>query len=98
MSDDFPGTAAKYDQVSVFYGIAADLWSVEAITDGGDIEYKAFPGAGAEDRAKEYARRTYPGYEVTVGKWIPGNSHFEKTGSFLATYPDDSDLHLMPWQ
>jgi len=42
-------------------GIDPGVWTVEAITYGGDIEYESFMGPDAQGRAREYARHKYPG-------------------------------------
>jgi|KBSSwiStaDraftv2_1062776.scaffolds.fasta_scaffold5368052_1 hypothetical protein len=77
-------TAPEYEQVTVFEGMTAGEWTVEAITDAGDVENQNFTGPNAEAQALEYARGHYRGHKVTVGRWIRGNPRFQETGSFTA--------------
>ena len=86
MSDGFmlDRPTPKYDQVTVFEGMDGGQWTVEAITEDGDMEHQHFTGPNAEAQALEHARSHYRGQEVTVGRWVRGNPSFQETGRFRA--------------
>ena len=67
-------TAPEYEQVTVFEGMTAGEWTVEAITDAGDVENQNFHRPERRSAGARICARPLSGAQGHSWKMAPGQS------------------------